>query len=272
MGDFGDITGIFHRLSWSNLARIGLIIAAAWLLIVGSQHLLLWLAKRLSSRYRHSLLALVPVLRLVIFAAASILIIPRVIEPTFENLVALLGALGLAIGFALKDYASSLVAGIVTLYEAPYRPGDWIEIDGVYGEVRDINMRTVEIVTPDDTVVAIPHLKLWDRAIHNANDGGQNLLCVTDFYLHPRHDAAQIKYMLFDVALTSAFLQIEQPISVIVLEKPWGTHYRLKAYPIDPSQQFHFITDLTVRGKAALNSLGVEFVTAPVVAEMSPRR
>lgn len=70
---------------------------------------------------------------------------------------------------------------------------------------------------------------MWDQLIFNSNDGGQNLLCVADFYLNPRHEAAQVKHTLYEVALTSAFLKIEQPVNVIVLEKPWGTHYRLKA-------------------------------------------
>lgn len=45
-------------------------------------------------------------------------------------------------------------------------------------------------------------------------------MCVADFYLNPHHDAAQIKNTLYDVALTSAFLQIAQPIQVIVLKQP----------------------------------------------------
>jgi small conductance mechanosensitive channel len=191
------------------------------------------------------------------------------IEPTFENLVAFLGALGVALGFAFKDYVSSLIAGVVTLYEMPYRPGDWIQVDGAYGEVKAINMRAAEIVTPDDTVVIVPHLKLWNQLIFNANDGGQNLMCIADFYLHPRHDAALVKHALHDVALTSAFLDLEQPIQVIVADKPWGTHYRLKAYPIEPRQQFHFTTDLTIRGKESLTRLGAEFAAMPPPPEAS---
>lgn len=260
-----DVTGILKRLTQDDLLQIGFIICGLLLLLFLIQRLLPWLAGKFSGPPRFHLLTLVPVSRLVILVVGFVLIIPYLIEPTFQNLVALLGALGLAIGFALKDYASSLIAGIVALYEMPYRTGDWIEINGTYGEVRDIKMRVVEIVTPDDTVVSIPHLKLWDHLIFNANDGGQNLQCVTDFYLHPHHDAAQVKLALHDVALTSAFLQPDQPVQVIVTEKPWGTHYRLRAYPIDPRQQFHFITDLTVRGKAALAALGVTFTTAPAI-------
>lgn len=262
-----DLSGLLRDFSETAIIQVSLIVAGAWLLIMLSQRILPWLADRLPGRVRTFLLALVPVLRLVIIAVAAALVIARLIEPTFENLVALLGALGLALGFAFKDYISSLIAGVVTLFELPYRPGDWIEINGTYGEVKAINMRTVTIVTPDDTVVVIPHLKLWDQLIFNANNGGQHLLCVADFYLHPRHDAALVKHTLYDVALTSAFLQITKPITVIVLDKPWGTHYRLKAYPVDPRQQFHFITDLTIRGKAALTSLGMEFAATPAIAE-----
>lgn len=258
-----DLTESFRSLTAANIIQVGLIVAGAWLTIALTQRYLPWLANRAPSRYRLFLLALVPVLRLLTIAVALALLIPRLIDPTIENLFALLGAAGLALGFAFKDYVSSLIAGVVTLFEVPYRPGDWIEISGTYGEVKSISMRSVEIVTPDDTVVIIPHLKLWDNLIFNANDGGQNLLCVTDFYLHPQHDAAKVKRKLYDVALTSNFLQTEQPINVIVLDKPWGTHYRLKAYPIDPRQQFHFVTDLTVRGKAALIKLGIEFAMIP---------
>ncbi len=266
------VIGIVSDLSEINLVQVAGIIVGAWLLIVVSQRVLTWLAEAFSGRRRHTVLATVPVVRLVVLVLAIALVLPRLVEPTFENLVALLGALGLALGFAFKDYVSSLIAGIVTLYEMPYRLGDWIEIDGAYGEVRSIGMRTAEIVTLDDTVVLIPHLMLWDKLIYNANDGTTHLLCVTEFYLHPEHDGAQVQQTLQRVALTSPFLELSQPITVLARERPWGTEYRLKAYPIDPRQQNHFRTELTTRGKAALADLGVEFATLPPLPEGAVRK
>ena len=258
-----DIAQIFNDLSQTAIINIILIVAAALLLIAVGQRTLVWLANKLSGKYRLFMLASVPLLRLLVIVFSLLLILPQVVEPTVANMVALLGAAGLVLGFGLKDYVSSLIAGIVALYEMPYRPGDWIEVTGAYGEVKQIGMRTVEIVTPDDTTVIIPHLKLWDQLIFNANDRGPNLLCVADFYLKPCHDGMRVKQALHDVALTSPFLQIENPVVVTVSEKPWGTHYRLKAYPIDLRQQFHFITDLTLRGKAALTHLEIDFATVP---------
>lgn len=254
-----NVTSLLRIISQVNLIQIGLIIICAWVTTVLGQRWLPKLADKFSGRIRLYLLGSIPILRICVIFTAFILIIPRIVDPTFENLVALLGALGLALGFAFKDYVSSLIAGIVTLFELPYRPGDWIEINGAYGEVKSINMRSVEIVTPDDTVVIIPHLKLWDHLIFNANDGGQNLQCVADFYLNPSHDSVKVRNALYDVALTSPFLQLERPINVVVLNKPWGTHYRLKAYPIDLRNQFQFITDLVIRGRETISDLGAEF-------------
>lgn len=257
---------LFKTLGSATLLELSLILVAATLLIVGAQKFLPWLADQLHGAHRLYLLAIVPLLRLAILVVAFLLIVPLIIEPSLQNMVAFFGTVGLALGFAMKDYASSLIAGIVAVGEMPYRNGDWIEVNGIYGEVTHIGMRTVQIVTPDDTLVSIPHLRLWNDPVFNASCGRPQLQCAADFYLHPAHDAAAVKAVLQDVALTSPYLYFDDPIMVVVHEKPWGTHYRLKAYPIDARQQFRFVSDLTVRGKSALLHLGVSFATAPVVA------
>ncbi|MCB1943837.1 MAG: mechanosensitive ion channel [Candidatus Accumulibacter sp.] len=261
-----QLTKIFNTFDAGVIVELLLIAVAATLLIVGLQKLLHWLADHLHGQNRLYLLAMAPLLRLAILIASLLVIVPLIIEPSLQNMVALLGSVGLALGFALKDYASSLIAGIVAVGERPYRNGDWIEVNGFYGEVRHVGMRTVQILTADDTQVSIPHLRLWNDPIANANCGRPQLQCVADFYLHPEHDAAAVKALLQDVALTSPYLHYQDPIMVIVHEQPWGSHYRLKAYPIDARQQFRFISDLTIRGKAALARRGIRFAVAPVAA------
>lgn len=261
-----QVTQIFKTLDAGTVMELALIMAAASVLILAAQHALPWVANRLHGTKRLHLLAMVPLIRLVIIVTAFVLVVPLLIEPSLQNMVALLGTAGLALGFALKDYASSLLAGIVAIGEKPYRNGDWIRVGEVYGEVRHVGMRTVTLVTPDDNAVAIPHARVWTDPIFNASDGRPHLQCVADFYLHPRHDAALVRQALRDVALTSPYLHFDEPIAVIVQERPWGTHYRLRAYPVDASQQFRFVSDLTVRGKAALSGLGAEFASTPTVS------
>lgn len=271
VGDKGQYAKLFNDLDSEALITLGIVLGATVLLIILSQRGLNWLANRLHGQARFRTFALVPVTRLIILLTAVVISVPIIIEPSFSNMVALLGVAGLAIGFALKDYVSSLIAGVVSAVEMPYRPGDWVEIDGVYGEVKHVGLRTVDVVTADDDLVAIPHLKLWDSPIHNANSGEVSLQCVASFYLHPEHAAGWVRTALRDVALTSAYLRFDKPVVVVAEEQPWGTHYRIRAYPIDPRQQFDFVTDLTVRSKAVLSAAGIRPALLPPDAAMPAR-
>lgn len=251
----------FRSLTSTEIFFIIAILIISWLIMKLNRYWIPFLANKFSGKRRLYILALMPILRLIVIISAIIIIFPLIIIPTTENLIAFLGAMGIALGFALKEYISSLIAGIVTLYEMPYRPGDWIEINGIYGEVVSIGLRSLELRTPDDNIVRIPQLRMWDSPIFNSTSGSRELLCVTDFYLNPKHDASLIKQILYDVAITSPFLQLKKPVEIIVKEEPWGTHYKLKAYPVDARDQFQFISDLTVRGKKALLDLDVKFNT-----------
>lgn len=169
----------------------------------------------------------------------------------------------MALAFALKDYVSCLVAGVVTILEHTYQPGDWIEVDGTYGEVTAIGTRAVHIVTPDDTEVIIPHARLWSASIHNASGGKRRLLCVAYVYLHADHDGAAVLHALAEIAEASLFREPGTPVKVVAVELPWGTRYKLKAYARESREQFDMITDLTIRGKERLRNMGVTFAQVP---------
>ncbi len=231
MNDYSSLTKVLRDINQINFVRIFIIIIGAWVVMRMVERAVPWLAERLGGRFRLYILPSIPVLRLLIINVALILLVPTIIEPTLQNLAAIFAALAIALGFAVKDFGSSLVAGIVAIYERPYRPGDWVKIDRAYGEVKTVGLRAMRLVTPDDDTVTIPHLKFWDTNIYNANDGRRDLMCVTDFYLHPHHDGALVRRKLRDVALTSPYLNHERPIVVVLKEEVWGTHYKVRAYP-----------------------------------------
>ena len=113
MDDNPDLARLFNALDRDAWIELALILGGTFVLIRAEQWALPWLANRLHGRARHYLLASVPLLRLVLIVVALDLALPIIVEPSLRNMVALLGAAGLAIGFALKDYASSLIAGVV---------------------------------------------------------------------------------------------------------------------------------------------------------------
>ena len=257
--DWGDIR-LFEAVVVLT-AGITLVLAIKWLLPR--------LAKRMPDRFRLWVLPWEPIFRVMVVLFLFAYIIPLFINPTPENLLAISGTLAVALGFAFKDYASSLIAGVVALYERPYRTGDWVKIEDTYGEVQSHDLRTVQILTPDDTLVAIPHGKMWATAIYNGNCGQRDLMCVADFYLHPDHDGILVRQKLRDVAIASPYLNFDRPVIVVAAEQAVGDSLSSQGLPVDGRDQFLFITDLTLRGKAMLRRLGVKPAAAATVAQAS---
>ena len=257
--------GFLRKLDSSDVLLIIAIVVVAWLAAAAVRWALNRAAENAPSRLRLLILRVVPLARLVIGIGALIVIVPIVVEPSFQNVVALLASMGLALAFALKDYASSLVAGLVAVLENTYQPGDWIEMDGTYGEVKFIGVRAVHIVTADDNEVIVPHYQFWSKKISNATSGSHSVLCVADFYLHPDHDGTAVRRRLEEVGETSSLRKPETKVSVVAQEQPWGTHYKLKAYVKESREQFEFITNLTIRGKEALRAMSIQFAQVPYV-------
>lgn len=265
-----QVSQILRDWSEIRLLEASVVIVAGVALTAAIKWSVPQLARRLPDRFRFWVLPWEPILRVILLLVLLAYVVPLFIYPTPENLLAISGALAVALGFAFKDYASSLIAGVVALYERPYRVGDWVTIDDTYGEVQSLGLRTVQILTPDDSLIAVPHGMMWSTAISNSNGGQRELMCVADFYLSPEHDGETIRDRLFDVALTSPYLRIDRRPIVVAVNRPWGTHFRLKAYPIDGRDQFAFVTDLTLRGQAMLRRLNVKTVVVPSVAGITP--
>src|SRR5258706_16139112 len=177
--------GILRSLESSEFVLVVGVVVLAWLLASVVRWLLRPVAERAPLRLRLPILRLIPLLRLGVGIAALAVIVPILIEPTFQNIVAIVASVSLALAFVLKDYASSLVAGVVTVLEGPYQPGDWIKLDGTYGEVKQIGVRAVHLVTAYDNEGSIPQSRLWARSIVNATTGSHSGFGVRDSYLHP---------------------------------------------------------------------------------------
>ncbi|MDR0374721.1 MAG: mechanosensitive ion channel family protein [Treponema sp.] len=83
------------------------------------------------------------------------------------GLVALLGTAGVAVGLALKDTLGDIAAGIVLLVLKSYRKGDFIEFDGFMGTVKDFDLFTTKLETPDGVLISAPNSSIWKTPIKN---------------------------------------------------------------------------------------------------------
>lgn len=83
------------------------------------------------------------------------------------SLVAMLGAATLAIGLALQGTLSDLAAGFMLILFRPFKLGQFVDIGGTSGTVKDLNLFFTELATPDNVQIIIPNGKAWGAIIKN---------------------------------------------------------------------------------------------------------
>ena len=83
------------------------------------------------------------------------------------SLIALLGAAGLAIGLALQGVLSGVASGVMLVLFRPIRVGDFVEVDGQMGTVKDISIFNTELATVGNVQVIIPNTQVWSNTIVN---------------------------------------------------------------------------------------------------------
>lgn len=88
------------------------------------------------------------------------------------SLVAALGAATLAIGLALQGTLSNLAAGVMIILFRPYSLGDFVEIAGQSGSVKDINLFTTVLATGDNKKIIVPNGSAWGDVITNYSANG----------------------------------------------------------------------------------------------------
>ena len=79
--------------------------------------------------------------------------------------IASLGIAGLTIGFAAKDALSNIISGILIFLDRPFVIGDLVEIEGGYGRVDRITLRSTRIVTADGKMLAVPNTEVINKTV-----------------------------------------------------------------------------------------------------------
>jgi small conductance mechanosensitive channel len=107
----------------------------------------------------------VTVKRLVL--AVGVLVALTTLQINVGPLLAVVGAAGFVIAFALQNSLGNFASGILVLLFRPFDVGDLVEIGGILGEVRSVNLLSVQITTPDNKLVIVPNNNVWSGSITN---------------------------------------------------------------------------------------------------------
>ncbi len=232
----------------------GKIIWAIIFIIIG--YLLIKFTVKLLERYaekftnqRITIKGIIPVVKIFGWIFIIVLIIVGVFQPPAATLIAVSASLGIAVGFASQDIIKNIFGGIIILLDRPFTVGDKIEVGSHYGEVVEIGLRSIRIVTADDSLVSIPNGELMNESVSNSNTGEANCQVVAEIYLPITVDTKRVRQLANESAQTSKYIYLNKPIYVLFFnEVKEGRSYlkmRLKAYVVDIRYEFAFKSDMT---------------------------
>ncbi|ALD22178.1 mechanosensitive ion channel family protein [Hymenobacter sp. DG25A] len=89
------------------------------------------------------------------------------LDKTVTSLLAGVGIIGLALGFAFQDIAANFIAGIIIAIQRPFNVGDMVQTTTFFGVVERISLRTVEIRQVTGELVRVPNKSVFENALIN---------------------------------------------------------------------------------------------------------
>jgi small-conductance mechanosensitive channel len=252
---------LFSLIHIGNLVTALCIIAATWFIV----RLVAAAFSRLGDRFagkRLTLNHLATLVRFGLYLGGLTLAVALTFDLSQEVLLALTGTAAVTLGFAFKDLAASILAGIIIIIDRPFQVGDRVTFAGVYGEIRSIGLRSVRLYTLDESVITIPNNKFLTDIVSSSNWGALDMLVQTDFFVGVDQDIALAKQLVGE-CLTSCHYVYPKPPWVVRVNQVFQNNYlavrlRAKACVFDIKYEKAFESDLTERVLRAFRDHGVQ--------------
>lgn len=119
-----------------------------------------------------------------------------------NSFVTALGAAGITAGLGLQNSIAQFAGGVQVLLNKPFRSGDFIEIDGVKGKVREIRFMYTTLITNDNKTVVVPNLNMTTKNLVNYTSQGIIRVDLL-YYISYGDDIDKAKKILMNVATSN---------------------------------------------------------------------
>ena len=127
--------------------------------------------------------------RLAVFALFALMALGQM-GVQITPLLAGIGVAGVGLSLAMQSVLGNLVAGLNIIFTKPFTVGEYIELFGVYGQVKDISLFSTTLLHGDNSRVVVPNRKIVGEVLHNYGNTRQMNLTVGVAY------GADIKFVL----------------------------------------------------------------------------
>lgn len=177
-------------------------------------------------------------------------------EVDVAPLLALIGAAGFVVAFALQDTLGNFASGIMILVYRPFDVGDVVDIADVSGKVASLNLVSVKVCTFDNKIVLIPNNTVWGNVIVNATGSRERRVDMV-FGIGYDDDMQQAQEILERVVSSHA-LVLKNPEPVIKVNELADSSVNFVCRPwVKTADYWTVYWDITRAVKEAFDAEGV---------------
>ena len=173
------------------------------------------------------------------------------------SLAAVIAAAGLAVGLALQGSLSNFAGGVLIMIFKPYKIGDLIEAQGVLGAVKEIEIFTTKLVSPENKLIIVPNGAMANGNIVNYTAEGK-IRVDTTIGVDYASDIKQTKEVLMEV-LTSNPLVLQDPAPSVNVSELADSSVNFAVRPFCKPEHYWDVYFATYENcKLALDKAGIE--------------
>ena len=236
------------------------VVAFAWIAIRFAERLLSTFGATFSHR-RLFFQQAQSLFRFFVYMTTILLVLFLSFHMSREAIAVIGGTAAVAIGFAMKDVVASIVSGIVIIFDRPFRLGDRVACEGYYGDIIQIGLRSVKLLTLDGNVITIPNSVFSTSVTSCGNYGVLNMKLFVDFFIDADCDVARACAIVHEAAAVSPYTYLAEPVQVgvseLIVGNGVGVRIRLAAFVIDTKHEKHFETDISLRVLSQFREEGI---------------
>lgn len=134
------------------------------------------------------------------------------------SLAVAFGALGIGLGFGLQNIFNNFISGLILLFERPIQVGDALEINGTWGEVVKINVRSTVVQTWDNASLIIPNSEFVTTQVTNWSFKDTRLRRSIDVGVAYASDVERVRETLLEAARSHPLVLHYPEPSVLFLD------------------------------------------------------
>ena len=139
------------------------------------------------------------------------------------DLSILAGALGVGIGFGLRNIMANFVSGLLLIFERPVQQGDVVEVGGVYGDIQKIGVRATTIKTYDGSEVIVPNADFITKEVTNWTLSSKSRRVKMQFKVAFGNDPRKVIEIIREVVASNPAIR-KEPAPKILFEG-YGDYY-----------------------------------------------